>query len=723
MDNRLLTDEKTIRRVPSIIILIYIFLLALPAIAPTWFESQAVSVFTNPVQSQHAHFYLHLLQGSVFTLSIITLLLAFIQFKLTSDRIALVIGLSLLFSVAIEILHIVFFDTLSHIQPNYIRETLLWIFMASLSGLIFIGGLMIVMRNPLKISFPLTLLVLMTILFMGLVISSVHYFGFFIKSLDKGFLYSLDEFYIAIYFVVILLIYPRIYKKYPTILSNCIFYMAVAEIMMASYFLVFIHYEYSNIYMTYYFQILVFAIPFTCLITNYIFTFNAIVDAKKNLQSSQEKLKFVAAHDDLTGLYNRREFEVLLNRNIVNCSREFKRFALFLIDLDNFKLINDSLGHLHGDHFLKQFSEQLIKITRKGDVLSRVGGDEFTIITPSLKSTSAARVLAERIIKGLNTAYPVNEKMLTGTVSVGISIYPNDGESAEELLKNADIAMYDAKKSGKNTYRFHTEKIHEAQNRESEIESHLRQALFNNELSLHYQPQYNLVTMEIIGAEILLRWDSDVLGSVSPVEFIPVAENSSLIITLGNWVLAQACEQTKKWLDKYQKPLAFSINVSPIQFENNSFFHNFKTTLEKFKYPAHSLSIEITENLIMKNNEVVSFGLKQIYALGTQISLDDFGVGYSSLSRLQLFPISTIKIDKSFVATIQNSDDKIVVVDTIIKLAHELGMTIIAEGIETQAQLDYLILRKCTMGQGFYMSKPIPAKAFEKLAYVKNNKT
>ena len=426
----------------------------------------------------------------------------------------------------------------------------------------------------------------------------------------------------------------------------------------------------------------------------------------------------MASHDALTDLYNRREFEHLLDKTIANHSREFESFALFLIDIDNFKSINDTLGHIHGDRFLRKFSEQLSSLTRQSDTLSRIGGDEFTVITPRLKTATSARKFASRLINGLNIPFLVDEKTITSTVSIGISIYPVDEETTEELLKNADIAMYYAKKTGKNNYRFYTEKLSNEQHREAEIELQLRQAISEDEFTLFYQPQYNLITKEIIGAEILLRWHNKKLGNIGPDEFIPIAENSNLINSIGNLVLHKSCEQAKLWSEKYQRHLSFSINISPAQFTNNNFYLNFKKTIDAANFHARNLSIEITEGLLMKNSDEISLALNDIGRLGAKISLDDFGMGYSSLSRLQSLPIHTLKIDKLFVANIHNEVDKVVVIDTIIKLAHELGMTTIAEGIETNAQLNYLISKHCHLGQGFFLSKPIPAEKFEKLAYL-----
>ena len=730
MDSRLILDEQTLKRIPPLFILIIILLLGFPAIALNYFAidfrglANVISNESYTTQVQIRSYFIQiLLQWSAFSLAAITVLLALTQYRLTNDKIALVIGLTILFSGTVEALHILVFDGPPYVTNKENTDALIWTFTNTFSGVIFIIGLffLIIKKSTPPIR-SLTIILLIVLLLM-IASSFVYYTAFVIASPTMRFNDALiprpyELIYLAIYLVIIFYFYPKIYRKYPNILSNCIFYMSITQVIIAVYLLVLSTHPYESAYnIAYFLKIIVYFIPFSCLIINYVYSYNSILESQKMLQTSQEKLTYIAAHDVLTNLYNRREFENLLDITIANSAREYRYFALFLIDIDNFKSINDTLGHLHGDYFLKQLSIQLNTLTRKGDILSRIGGDEFTVITSTLNSLKAAKTLAERIINGLNIPYQVDGKLLTGTVSIGISIYPTDGDNTEELLKNADIAMYNAKNSGKNNYRFYTEKLSEEQHRESEIESHLRDAIINNELSLHYQPQYNLVTRKIIGAEVLLRWTNKQMGQVSPDEFIPVAENSNLIISIGNWVLHKACEQAKLWSEKYKQHLLFSINVSPIQFENNSFFQNFKTTLNKFDYPAKYIIIEITESLLMKNNEVISSGLTNIGKLGTSISLDDFGMGYSSLSRLKLFPINTLKIDKLFVADINNMSDKVVVIDTIIKLAHELEINTLAEGIETEAQLNYLVSRKCVLGQGFYLSQPLTAEAFEKLVY------
>jgi len=735
MDNTLILDEKTLKRIPPVFILIFILLLGIPAVALNYFgiEFSAVSpkiigsglLEKFIIESQvRGYFRQVLLQWSAFSLATITVLLAFTQYRLTNDKIALIIGLSILFSGAVEATHTLVVDGLSpYITNKENIDAMIWTVTNAGSGIILMVGLILLLKYENKKPFRALTFILLSILLILTAFASIYYAASILQQPTMLFRDSLvsrpyETIYLTIYLFIVFFIYPSAYKKYPTILTNCIFYMSVTQIVIAIYLMTLSSSPYDSAYnIAYFLKIVVYFIPFSCLIINYVFSYNSVLEAQNRLQISQEKLRYMASHDPLTELYNRREFENLLDRTIASSARNNCSFALFLIDIDNFKAINDTLGHIHGDSLLKTFAGHLSSLTRKEDILSRIGGDEFTIITTQLKSPTSARKLAERLVSGLNMPYPVNEKLLTGTVSIGISIYPLDGETTEDLLKNADIAMYSAKRSGKNNYQFYTEKLSADQHRESEIESHLREALKKDEFTLFYQPQYNLITKEIIGAEILLRWNNKKLGNVSPVEFIPVAENSHLIISIGNWVLHKACEQAQHWAKQYKRHLLFSINVSPMQFSHNNFYLNFKKTLETFNYPADYLSIEITETMLMEDSDEVSQGLKNIDELGVRISLDDFGMGYSSLSRLQSLPIDTLKIDKLFVADIHNEKDKVVIIDTIITLAQELGMGIIAEGIETQEQLNYLIMKKCTLGQGFLLNKPLSMAEFEKIAY------
>lgn len=730
MDNLWSINEQKLKRLPALLVFILILTLSLPAIVMYClgldFTTMPATIDyldqKNPSFAEiqmHAYFQQMLLQWTAFFLSVMTVLLSFTQFRLANDKIALVIGLAVLFSGMMEALNLLLIDGVSsYLIDKTNLDAVIWTVSNAVSGLIFLIGLTLVLKdkNQNQIRLRTVFILSFTVLLLA---AGLFYLAAKIIPPPQMFFESaifsrpFELIYLFIYLFIILFIYPKIYQKHPYILTNCIFYMAVAQIILAIYLLLWASLPYNAVYnVAYFLKIIIYFIPFSCLIINYIFAYNAMLEP-------QGKLKYIAAHDPLTNLYNRREFEDLLGKTIANSVRSHASFALFVIDLDDFKAINDTLGHSYGDKFLKHFASQLTLLSRKGDIVSRIGGDEFTLIASKLKSHAAAKKLAERLVSGINSPYSIPGKCSTNTVSIGISIYPRDGKTAEELLKNADTAMYNVKKTGKNTYQFYTKKLTRLKNRGAEIEHHLRDALKNDEFALHYQPKFSLDTKEIIGAEVLLRWKNPKLGSIPPDEFIPVAENSGLIINIGNWVLSKTCEQAAQWYDQYQKYLLFSINVSPVQFEDNMLYNTIKKILKICSYPAEYLDIEVNENLLIKPDEFILSELKKINKLGVNISIDNFSIGYSSLNRLRSLPINSLKIDRLFISDIHNKFDKVVVIDAIIKLAHELGMDVIAEAIETKEELDYLIARKCSLGQGFLLSKPLSAKKFERLAYAR----
>ncbi|KTD22549.1 putative bifunctional diguanylate cyclase/phosphodiesterase [Legionella londiniensis] len=735
MTTPLILDEKKLKRIPPLFTFILILVLGLPAIAMHYFGwssgafpyhiSNLASI--DPLQLEiqiRGYFRQTLLQWSAFSLAAVTVLLAFTQYRLTQDKVALIIGLSILFSGSVDALHTLIIDGFAPLDIDKKNlDAIIWTFTNSISGLIFVIGLILLISPIEKKTMRLSTFILLSALIVLIAFTLIYYAASRMNLPEMWFEYSVitrpyELIYLFIYLFIVLFLYPRAYKKHPYILTNCIFYMSVTQIVMAIYFMLLSDKPYdSAFHIAYFLKIVTYFIPFSCLIINYVFSYHAVLEAQGKLKISEGKLKYIAAHDALTNLYNRREFKDLLDKKIAEGERLGRSFALFVMDVDNFKSINDTLGHIQGDIFLKKFSAQLTALTRKGDLLSRIGGDEFTLISSKLNSPAEARKLAERIINGLNIAYPVGGKLITATVSIGIAIYPIDGTTSEALLKNADIAMYSAKKSGKNTYHFYTEELSRIQKREAEIESHLRQALKNNELYLNFQPKYNLLTREIIGAEILLRWNNATLGEVSPYEFIPIAENTGLVCDIGHWVINKTCRYADFWEKKYNRKLLFSVNISPIQFESKNFFTDLKKIIKRYQFAAEYLDIEITEALLMKNQTEIIDRLYQIADLGISISVDDYGMGYSSLRRIKSLPIKTLKIDKAFVADIHNLDDKVIVIDTIIKLAHELGMNTAAEGIETETQLEYLVSKQCYVGQGFFLSKPLTAKKFASLAY------
>jgi diguanylate cyclase (GGDEF)-like protein len=734
MDNFSILNHQILKRVALIFGVVLVLLIGLPFIIFNLLgvDVTAINPYSKIVKlglldsEEYLKSYLiqTIIQWTTFLFAVSTIFLAFIQYRFTKDRVALLIGSVVLYSSIFMAVNFVAVHFHSISERETIIDSIIWSGSKEGGGILFLVGSFILFRVKqqtagqvnLFIGFGMALFLLATVWLYSeemLLSSSIEWFT------NDLIVIPYRLFNTVIYFLVIFIVYPDTYKKHPGILTRAIFYMSITQILISLYPLLFSPMPYHGIYnVVFFLKLMVYFIPFLCLVINYCSSYQSILEAQKKLHTDQEKLKFIAAHDPLTNLYTRREFEHLLNRTVADHFKNQDKFAMFLIDVDNFKTINDSLGHVYGDSFLLKFSEQLSYLTRKDDILSRIGGDEFTIILPSIKSPTMARILADRIIHNLNIPYDVGEKLLTGSASLGIAIYPDDGETSEELLKNADIAMYNAKKMGKNTYQCFSDKLNEECHRESEVESYLRDALKNNELTLYFQPQYNLLTKEIVGAEVLLRWNNKTLGQVSPMEFIPIAEHSNLIINIGGWVLQKACEQAQKWSKQYKRDLHFSINVSPVQFENRTFVSHLKTTLDVLNYSASNIGIEITETLLMKNDEMVLLGLNELSCLGARILLDDFGVGYSSLLRLQSLPINTLKIDKFFISAIQGGVKKVVIVDTIITLADELGMTVIAEGIETEEQLNYLISRKCYEGQGFYLAKPMPAEEFEKLAYL-----
>ncbi len=520
--------------------------------------------------------------------------------------------------------------------------------------------------------------------------------------------------YLFMYLILMFLIYPKVYKAYPYILTNCIFYMAVTQVVIALYLMVLSSSPYDSGYnIAYFLKILFYFIPFACFIINYVYSYNAVLEAQGKLRLSQEKLKYMASHDALTDLYNRREFEILLSKAISNSNRDNYQFGLFVIDIDNFKTINDTLGHIQGDAFLKQFSDKLEKLTREGDVVSRIGGDEYALITSRINSPTNVRKLAERMVEKLSEPIPVSGKLIKNSISLGIAICPQDGTTTESLFKNADIAMYSAKKSGKNTYRFYEEQFSEKQQKEAQIENELKDAIDKGELHLFFQPKYCLDTHEVLGAEILLRWHNKKLGDLPAEVFIEVAENTGLIVKIGEWVLQSTCDLAKRWLEKYPNKLVYSINVLNRQFEDNLFVDKLEEVIKKTPFPAERLELEIPELLLMNKRIDVDYELERISQLGVSLAIDDYGMGYSSLSRLKKLPIKTIKIDKSFISEIQSKNKKVPVIDTIIKLSSGLDLNIVAEGIETEVQKDYLLKNGCRVGQGYLLSKPLSAKDFE----------
>ena len=441
-------------------------------------------------------------------------------------------------------------------------------------------------------------------------------------------------------------------------------------------------------------------------IINYIAIFTDITQFKEK----EQQIEHLAHYDSLTNLPNRRLLKSRTDHELLAAKRHKKAFTLLFIDLDHFKNINDSLGHSIGDEVLIEVARRLLTCVRKEDTVARFGGDEFNILLPDC-NVNGATIVAYKIIASLAEPILYQNYQLYITTSIGISLYPDNGDTYETLFKHADIALYQAKTHGRNQCQFFTKTMQKQTQRRMEIENDLRQAIVRNELTVYFQPQVNTKTGQIIGAEALLRWRHPVWGMVSPVEFIPVAEECGLILSIGDWVLEQSIAQARQWHDA-GFPLTIAVNLSLAQFRANTLFEKVKKTLERHQLPAQYLELELTESIAMQHAEVAIEITQQLTQLGIELSIDDFGTGYSSLSYLQRFSLHKLKIDQSFTSGMVNNEDCENIVDAIISLAKSLNLKTIAEGVETKQQLAMFQQKNCDEIQGYYFSKPIPADEF-----------
>ncbi|MGV8981230.1 EAL domain-containing protein [Clostridium sp.] len=429
----------------------------------------------------------------------------------------------------------------------------------------------------------------------------------------------------------------------------------------------------------------------------------------------EEKIKNLAYYDNLTGLPNKRLFNDRLNQCIIDAVQKEKALGVLFLDLDSFKRINDTMGHAKGDELLKMVSKRLTKVLRADDTVCRVGGDEFLILFKNLSQDFYLGKLAEKVLDIFKRPFRLDNHDLFVTTSIGGAIYPVDGEEVETLIKNADIAMYKAKEAGKNKFQLCTPIIKSSLVEEMKLTNSLYHALENNELELYYQPQVNIISGEIIGLEALIRWHNTKLGMVNPGDFIYIAEKTGLILPIGEWVMRSACSQNKVWQDAGILNVPIAVNLSVNQFENANIVHEITRILKETNINPKDLELEITENIVMKEPEYIIESLKQIKQLGVKIAIDDFGTEYSSLNYIKQLPIDKIKIDMSFVQGININHKDEAIIKVIIVLAKNLGLKVIAEGVETKEQLDFLREQMCDEIQGYYYYKPMPASKIEEL--------
>jgi len=444
-------------------------------------------------------------------------------------------------------------------------------------------------------------------------------------------------------------------------------------------------------------------------IAHYVAGFSDI----SKIKEVESQLEYLANHDPLTGLVNRLLFMKILETSINSSRSGDSLFGLMFIDLDNFKNINDSLGHSIGDSVLIKVAHRLKETLRENDLICRYGGDEFILLVKEVSSRNDLVTISNNLIKSLE--YPIfhhQELPLFVGASIGICVYPDDGQSVEHLIQYSDAAMFKAKAAGKNQYRFHHELDSEKLKRHFRIESLLRQALENNEFYVVYQPKINISNFEVCGAEALVRWHSPELGEVYPDEFIPIAEATGVIFRLGNFVLDESLEQVKLWRMATNKDISVAVNFSSKQFGNSDLYNEIASKLNRLNLPGRALEIEITESLLLNKNALVLECMQRLSKLGVSIAVDDFGTGYSALNYFQRYPINTVKIDKSFIDGVNDNPESRILVKIIVSMAHGLGMSVVAEGIETSDQLDIYKQERGDMVQGYYFSKPIPQERF-----------
>jgi diguanylate cyclase (GGDEF)-like protein/PAS domain S-box-containing protein len=422
-----------------------------------------------------------------------------------------------------------------------------------------------------------------------------------------------------------------------------------------------------------------------------------------------------AEHDFLTGLPNRMLLNDRIGQAIASARRRKKQVAVLFLDLDGFKHINDSLGHPIGDKLLQSIAKRLTATVRGADTVSRQGGDEFVVLLADLALAEDAVFMAARILRTVAISHSVDQHDLHVTTSIGVSVYPDDGQDAETLIKNADTAMYQAKENGRQSYQFFKPAMNARAVERQSIEESLRRALERREFAVHYQPKICMRTATITGAEALIRWTHPVRGAISPAQFIPVAEDCGLIVPIGRWVLRQACEQAREWQRAGLPAITMAVNVSAVEFQDEAFLPGLLEILEESRLDPRSLELELTESALMKRVESTAAVLRTLKESGVRISVDDFGTGYSSLSYLRKFPIDSLKIDQSFVQQIGRGTDDAAIVTAVISMARSLKLRVVAEGVQTVQELEFLKAHQCDEAQGYYFSRPVPAPLFVNL--------
>lgn len=444
-------------------------------------------------------------------------------------------------------------------------------------------------------------------------------------------------------------------------------------------------------------------------VKNYMGIFTDISDQKR----AEDAIENLAYTDPLTQLPNRSLFYDRLNQSITAIKREQGELAVMIIDIGRFKFINCNLGHSAGDELLIHVAKELSKLVRASDTVARLNADEFAIVLPALRLPEDALIVAQNILTNICKKLQLNGEEIEITLNIGISCFPQDGANGDLLVKQAELALYKSRELGSNNYHFFSIELQDAIEGQLELENELRTAIQQNQLTLFYQPKIDLISQKVVGMEALVRWNHPEKGMIPPDKFIPFAEESNLIIEMGQWIIDTACQQTAAWNRQLEEPLVIAINLSPKQFRQSNLLDMIQQSLSKHRLDAHQVELEITESSVMDDVNNAMDIMHQLRSSGLKLAIDDFGTGYSSLSYLKRFPITTLKIDQSFVRELTEDSDDAAIVETIITMAEKLNLNVVAEGIETVEQFRFLQKNNCQNGQGYYLCRPLPSEEFE----------
>ncbi|HHT0594899.1 TPA: putative bifunctional diguanylate cyclase/phosphodiesterase [Legionella anisa] len=709
--------NNVFRILPKVFLLFILLTLTLSTLGMLLGFKLGFSFFYQNVSIYHALFY-----WSLGIIALVLVLLGFSYYKLTKDKIAFCISVSYLIGVVFYFTACLvnnWFTPLTYNLKNF--HGFVW-----LGSNTFISFLLVVTLSMCLIKsltpkyFTFSVLLILSCIIFGaegfLILWSSypnHMPIFFYPNEFITHPFGLVNLALNLYLAFITCYQP--YPKNRDVLLNAVKYSAFAQILMSIYMV----FGSNNLLDTAYLiasllQLCSFIIPVIGLIQSFQEKFFLAFRAQENLQQQKDKFEKLSTIDSLTLLMNKAAFKATMAALIANYQRYRHQFTLMYLDLDNFKFVNDSFGHEVGDKLLQEVASRLKKSIRIGDYCSRLSGDEFAIIFPELFEPHKIQIIAENLINVFNTPFVIHQHILTITVSIGIAVYPDSGVTYQDILKNADTSMYEAKKLGKNTYLFYSPILSKSQLEELEIGKHLREAIKNNELSLHYLPIYCLSTRELVGAELLLRWNSQNLGKMGSNEFFRIAEKTGLMIPIGEWILETAYFQIKHWNEKYNKKLQFFINISSIELANNNFINHIERLI--FKSKVDNITLELTEKSLLENRIKIEKNLFTLTQLGVKLALDNFGTGYSSYILLKTLPIDILKIDNIFIKDVEKNID-LAIIRTIINLAHLLNLKVVAKGLETEQQLKTLIEEECDFGQGYLFSRAVDNYNFECMAY------